>query len=411
MFRTPQLLKRSDDIRIECEKKLIDPGNGHTQEKIGYKFVMEDRNHFYDWYKAYFLVHFKFEANVNGGNIVADTESAPINGSFSLIKNMRVSESNNIHKGIFIKNLLDYSNDYSGTVAKDQFWYLDVDETTVTDANATNLGMRARALLSNGGKIVETKIPLNRYSFFENFFETLLPTMKIEFEITLQDDKELIYQNDGTARRIVVKKFELWVPQLSFHGEGQKFVNETFLKTKKIKFLKERIMESSPRTDTGGTCSFTSAIKNVKHVIFLQQYRKKNSYTQNPYLFDTFNIDGDNSAKLTRCRLNYGENFYPVVYFSDKNKLRIYEHLINYSFRNYDYNSGVQLQIENFESLYPIIHFDLRNNEKFMTNDPLNLTLEYELNETANLQYIIYAYVINEEEFVLETLGNELVVV
>ena len=374
---------------------------------------MEDRNHFYDWYRAYFLVHFKFEATANGGNIVADTESAPINGSFSLIKNIRVSsaattlsESNNIHKGIFIKNLLDYSNDYSGTVAKDQFWYLDV------DANATNTGIRDRALLSNVGKIVETKIPLNRYSFFENLSETLLPPMKIEFEITLQDDEELIFQNDGTARRIVVKKFELWVPQLSFHGEGQKFVNENFLKPKKKKFLKERIMESSPRTDTGGTCSFTSAIKNVKHVfVFFQQYRKKNSYSQNPYFFDTFNIDGDNSAKLTRCRLNYGENFYPVVYFSDKNKLGIYEHLLNNSYRNYDYNSGVQLQIANFESLYPIIHFDLRNNEKFMTNDPLNLTLEYELNETANLQYIIYAYVINEEEFVLETLGNELVVV
>ena len=323
-----------------------------------------------------------------------------------------VTESNNIHKGIFIKNLLDYSNDYSGTVAKDQFWYLDVDATTVTDANATNLGMRARALLSHGGKIVETKIPLNRYAFFENLSEALLPPTKIEFDVTLQDDKELIYQNDGTARRLVVKKFELWVPQLSFHGEGQKFVNENFLKTKKIKYLKERIMESSPRTDTGGTCSFTAAIKNVKHVfIFLQQYRKKNSYTQNPYFFDTFNIDGDNSAKLTRCRLNYGENFYPSVYFSDKNKLRIYEHLINYRYRNYDYNSGVQLQIANFESLYPIIHFDLRNNEKFMTNDLLNLTLEYELNETADLRYIIYAYVINEEEFVLETLGNELVVV
>ena len=28
----------------------------------------------------------------------------------------------------------------------------------------------------------------------------------MKFEITLQDDKELIFQNDGTARRIVVKK-------------------------------------------------------------------------------------------------------------------------------------------------------------------------------------------------------------
>ena len=56
-------------------------------------------------------------------------------------------------------------------VAKDQFWYLDVDKTTVTDGNASNTGMRERALLSNGGKIIETKIPLNRYAFFENLSE------------------------------------------------------------------------------------------------------------------------------------------------------------------------------------------------------------------------------------------------
>ena len=30
MFRTPQFLKRSEDIRIECEKQLVDPGNGQT---------------------------------------------------------------------------------------------------------------------------------------------------------------------------------------------------------------------------------------------------------------------------------------------------------------------------------------------------------------------------------------------
>ena len=33
MYRTPQFLKRSEDIRIECEKRLVDPGNGQLQEK------------------------------------------------------------------------------------------------------------------------------------------------------------------------------------------------------------------------------------------------------------------------------------------------------------------------------------------------------------------------------------------
>jgi len=49
--------------------------------------------------------------------------------------------------------------------------------------------------------------------------------MQLEFEIVLQNDDELIFQNDGTGRRIVVRKFELWVPQLTLTSEGQKQVN------------------------------------------------------------------------------------------------------------------------------------------------------------------------------------------
>ena len=160
-----------------------------------------DRDNFYDWYNAYFRVDYKFEATANGSNVVADTESAPINGSFSLIKSLRVNSSgkelyyaNNIHKFIFIKNLREFSVDFSRSVAKDQFWYLDIDATTATDGNATNTwNERSRALLSQGGKMVQTTIPLNRYSFFEGLSDRLLPPMQLEFIITLQNDRELIY--------------------------------------------------------------------------------------------------------------------------------------------------------------------------------------------------------------------------
>ena len=114
-------------------------------------------------------------------------------------------------------------------MAKNQFWYLDNDATTVTSDAATNLGMRHRAVLSHEGITVETILPLNRYSFFEGLSDRLLPPMQLEFEIVLQDDTEMIFQSDGTARRIVVRKFELWVPRLQFTGEGQKLVNGNFL--------------------------------------------------------------------------------------------------------------------------------------------------------------------------------------
>ena len=152
-----------------------------------------------------------FEAVVDGSNVAANTRSALINGSFSLIKTLTVQSGGNVlykaedvHKAIFIKNLLEFSNDSSRSVAKKHFWYLDTDNTTVTGDDATNTGMQQRALKSQDGTTVQTLIPLNRYSFFENLFDKLLPPLQLEFEIVLQNDREMIFQNDGTARRIVV---------------------------------------------------------------------------------------------------------------------------------------------------------------------------------------------------------------
>ena len=84
--------------------------------------------------------------------------------------------------------------------------------------------------------------------------------------------------------------------------------------------------------------------------------------------------------------------------------------LINFRYRKNDYNTGVQLQIANFDKLYPIIYFDLRNIEESVAGDPKKLEFHYKLNEVANAQdYMIFALVLNEEEFVLKQIGNELV--
>ena len=86
--------------------------------------------------------------------------------------------------------------------------------------------------------------------------------------------------------------------------------------------------------------------------------------------------------------------------------------MINFRDRKNDYNTDVQLQLANFEKLYPIIYFDLRNTKESMTGDSKKLEFHYRLNEAANAQnYSIFAFVLNEEEFVLKQIGNELVVV
>ena len=146
--------------------------------------------------------------------------------------------------------------------------------------------------------------------------------------------------------------------------------------------------------------------------VFFQQTQKQKAFTQNPYIFDTFDLDGDNSAKLATCRLQYGTTFYPDLDYEGDFKIRILNDLIDFRYRKNDYNAGVQLQLANFETLYPIIYFDLRNAEEKMTGDPKKLEFHDRLNEAANAQdYTIFAAVLNEEEIVLKQLGNELVAV
>ena len=195
----------------------------------------------------------------------------------------------------------------------------------VAAATNTNLGIRQRALLAQGGLTVQTLIPLNRYSFFEELNDKLLPPMQLEFEVELQSDEELIWQNDGTNRRIVVRKFELWVPMLRFTAEGQKLANENFLKPQKWTYLNEMVQPSSSRRDAFGQWQINPGIAEAKHVfIFFQQSRKVKAFTQNPYFFDTFDLDGDNSAKLSTCRLKYGSSqFYPELDYDENFKLRI----------------------------------------------------------------------------------------
>ena len=113
---------------MKLDTPLTFPGNNQIQNKSGHKYTVRDRDNFYDWYNAYFRVDFRFKAVANGADIGADTESAPINGSFSLIKSLNLKsagktlyEANNIHKVIYVKNLLDFSDDCSRSVAKNQF--------------------------------------------------------------------------------------------------------------------------------------------------------------------------------------------------------------------------------------------------------------------------------------------------
>ena len=152
-----------------------------------------------------------------------------------------------------------------------------------------------------------------------------------------------------------------------------------------------------------------------RHNVFVYLQRlKTNEIRQNPYLFDTFNITGADPAVtwLSTCRLEYGDGvFYPEVGYEESSKIRIFTDLMAYSWKENDYNTGTQVNVANYESLYPLIYFNLTYQADSATRDPKKLLLKYTINQASTVDYQVHAIVLYEEEVVVDKIGDKLLIV
>ena len=416
-FRSSEYLQRNELVRYQLDDVIRSPGNTQHQVKNGYKFTINDRSSFYDWYNAYFEVQFQLQKLADGTAYGGDDRIAVINNSHSLIKHLMIKsagkivyDTDNLHNVTFVKNLLEYSDDYSRSVAKNSLWYLDTDATTA----ATNLGFEARRLITQAGN-ANAIIPLNRLSFFEELNDKMLVPMQLQFNIELNSDDELVHKvHDVAAARVVINRFILWVPRLTPRDSMyDKFVS-SFLKETQWKYMREMYNVSAP-TNTSGFFQISSSIDNVKHIfVYLKNsYRDDNDERQaenSPYTMNTFSLPG--GASLSNCRLEYGNGvFYPETEYDSESKVRIFNDGMAYAMRKNDYNTGTQLNTANYNSLYPLIYFDLTYQSEKVTRDPKQLIFRYRLSANANQNFAVHAVVLYDEILKIDKIGNELVIV
>ena len=426
-FRSSEYLQRNELVRYQLDDVIRSPGNNQHQVKNGYKFTINDRSSFYDWYNAYFEVQFQLQTLAAGAGYADASRITVINGSHSLIKHLMIKsagkivyDTDNLHNVTFIKNLLEYSDDYSRSVAKNSLWYLDTDGTTAD----TNVGFAARHALTKaaaddalavGGKNINVIIPLNRWSFFEKLNDKMLVPMQLQFNIEINSDDELVHKVQAVdAARVVINRFILWVPRLTPRDSMyDKFVR-SFLKETQWKYLREMYNVSAP-TNTSGFFQISSSIDNVKHIfVYLKNsYRDAEHDRQaenSPYTMNTFSLPG--GASLNNCRLEYGNGvFYPETEYDSESKVRIFNDVMAYAMRKNDYNTGTQLNTANYNSLYPLIYFDLTYQSEKVTRDPKQLIFRYRLSANADQNFAVHAVVIHEEILKIDKIGNELVIV
>ena len=215
---------------------------------------------------------------------------------------------------------------------------------------------------------VNCEIPLNRYSFFEELQDKLLPNVKIKLQIEIEKDKNLIWRGElangnhpptdaaGTSYRLIVTRLQLFVQRLIFNSEGQKLYLEKYLKPHKWTYLAETTYNQDMRTQRTGNFKLTNAILKPRHVfIFFINNENLDNQLQNPFLYNTFYLTKDaqnvaNNRTLEQCYLEVGNgNEYPRIKYEPLlDPSRVFRDVMKYVNANNDLQGGTLLNISNF---------------------------------------------------------------
>ena len=409
MFRNSKFVERYEDVVFELETGL-DTTLTRNKKKDGHRFIVDNTGEVtpFDWYHSRILVNFKVVLAANGGNITAVDHNGIVNGSHSLINNFKVNlngrkvyDLNNANHCVNIKNLLEYSPSYAESTAANEFFYLDTNRHAEErkDNNNYNKGFAARKALLGTSNTVNTEIPLNRYSFFEALHDELLPNTRLELNLELESDANLIWQA-GADCRVVVTKMQLIVPRITFNSEGQSLYASKYITNKKWTYLREEIMRSNSTHQRTGHFNITSGISKPRHVfVFIINDANINAQTVNPFLYNTFSVSTD-PRTLQNCHLVVANgNEYPEIHYTPSTDMtRVYRDVLKYVHKGSEYGEGTLLNRSNFSTIFPFLYFDLTKQKMDIRDGTTKLQFRYELSNTTTTSYSVYALFLFEQE-------------
>ena len=325
-----------------------------------------------------------------------------------------------IHKGpimLLILRISDFSYGYNYSVARDMFHYPDTAVGAVsqkyttlaltgnaqniapTESTTYNEGFTKRKTLLSGGAKNGIILPLNRFGYFQSFRDQISPNGKVSFEIRLENDNNVIFRDNGAAAgRYIITKFLLWVPKMVLSPSGRELFVGKYLKPHTWTYLKERV-EVASFTQQSGTFRIANSIRKPRHVfIWVLNTAKLNDQEQNMFVFNTYNIA--NARTITSAQLELGNGtFYPEKVMNPTTQMvKAHRELTEYNKGFNDHLTGSTIDLKSFKDLYGILYFDLTHQEPELKEGETNLELNFQLNDTPNAEYKIFALILNEEE-------------
>ena len=272
-----------------------------------------------------------------------------------------------------------------------------------------NKGFAERKSLLGASVVVNTEIPLNRYSFFEALEDELLPSTRLELNLQIASDANLIWQA-GANCRVIITRMQLIVPRITFNSEGQTLYMQQFLKLKKWTYLRKNVERSNSSTQRAGNFKISSGISKPRHVfVFIINDANIDAQTANPFLYNTFSVSTDPRTLMNaHLEIANGKEYPEAAYQPEADISRVYMDVLKYVHANNDHQSGTLVNVKNYKSLFPFLYFDLTKQKTDIKDGTTKLTFIYELSGITTTPYSIYALTLYEQEAELVQQGGKL---
>ena len=452
-FRSDKYLNRMEYYAYDLETDISTTirGNDQEQMKNQHRFIIDNTAEInpIDWYNAFFEVEFKLVKLADNTTGFDAADMCSMNNGLSLIKEIRViSEgesvyNNNIsaNEGANLLTLLNYTKSYADSVGSDQFFYLDTSaaaninlfnaraiETRSDQAGAAarvipmpvnnpnyNEGFSKRKALTDGGIERNISLPLNLYSYFSSFKRNIHPNLKINIEIRLEQDANLIFRNAAEDGKIIVSKLRLWCPKLIFNAEGLNLYRSDYMKPKKWPYLAEYFYKFTRAGDNrGDMVRLVTSIRKPRHVfIWTVPEASYAVQTANIFVFDTNSIGNQNPAVFfSRAQLVVNNSkYYPELPVNADEKTKLYRALMEYNGTyTQDKICGSIINRDNFDKLFGVLYFDLRKQDDDLIDASVTINFNYQLSGAPTNQYRINVLILHENEIELAQVGSKLLV-
>ena len=139
------------------------------------------------------------------------------------------------------------------------------DSGTGTASRTANTGFASKAALTNAAGGVNIIVPLNKYSFFAASQNVVYPTGKMELNITLESDGNVLYKDAAAAEgRYFVTKMRLWVPKMELNSAAMNKFGAELTEKRTRGYLADRVETSPVSTLQTGTFDISSSIEKPR---------------------------------------------------------------------------------------------------------------------------------------------------